>query len=448
MKHIIAIFGGAVSGAEAAYQLSQRGIRSVVFEQNVLPYGKIEDGLPKWHAKLRDQEEAKINDKLNHELIDFVPGVSLGKDIDFKEVLNDWGFSAILLATGAWKDRPLPIEGIDNFIGRGFYYQNPFIYWFNHFHEPTFKGENIEIRDEAIVVGGGLASIDVCKALMMLSVEKALKERGIETNVLELDKGINRKLDLLGLTLEDLGLKGCTLYYRRRIKDMPLSPVPADTPDKLPKVEQIREKILNNARKKFLFNVEELHLPISKIEENGELKGIVFQKTEIVNGKAQPIKNSDKAVFSQLIISSIGSVSLPINGIPMKWQNFDVDKAKCCRIQGYKNVFALGNAVTGRGNIIESKKHGRAVTAQILDDHFIEPGDLFVQKITSKSDSVLNQTGNIVGQIERFIPPNNDQMNEIYQRVSVLQNKAGYDGDFMKWVEKSVPMRLENMVGH
>jgi flavin-dependent dehydrogenase len=73
MNHLIAIFGGAVSGAEAAYQLSQRGIESVVFDQNILPYGKIEDGLPKWHAKLRDQEEEKINQKLNHELIHFVP---------------------------------------------------------------------------------------------------------------------------------------------------------------------------------------------------------------------------------------------------------------------------------------------------------------------------------------------------------------------------------------
>ena len=59
--HFIAIFGGAVAGAEAAYQLSKRGFRIVVFDQALLPYGKIEDGLPKWHAKLRDKEESNIN---------------------------------------------------------------------------------------------------------------------------------------------------------------------------------------------------------------------------------------------------------------------------------------------------------------------------------------------------------------------------------------------------
>jgi len=57
--HFIAIVGGAVAGSEAAYQLAIRGFRVVVFDQNMLPYGKIEDGLPKWHDKLRNKEEEK-----------------------------------------------------------------------------------------------------------------------------------------------------------------------------------------------------------------------------------------------------------------------------------------------------------------------------------------------------------------------------------------------------
>ena len=86
--HFIAIFGGAVAGAEAAYQLSKRGFRVVVFDQAMLPFGKIEDGLPKWHAKLRDKEEAKINEKINQPNVRFVPGVRLGRDVDFRDVLQ------------------------------------------------------------------------------------------------------------------------------------------------------------------------------------------------------------------------------------------------------------------------------------------------------------------------------------------------------------------------
>ena len=84
-KHIVAVFGGAVSGAEAAFQLAERGIKTIVFDQNALPYGKIEDGLPKWHVKLRDKEEGNINEKLSHPNVTYVPNVRLGEDIDFED---------------------------------------------------------------------------------------------------------------------------------------------------------------------------------------------------------------------------------------------------------------------------------------------------------------------------------------------------------------------------
>ena len=103
--HFVAIFGGAVAGSEAAGQLAARGFRVVVFDQSILPYGKIEDGLPKWHYKLRDKEERRIDEKINHPNIMYVPKVKLGRDIDFEDVLK-WGFNTIILATGAWRDRP------------------------------------------------------------------------------------------------------------------------------------------------------------------------------------------------------------------------------------------------------------------------------------------------------------------------------------------------------
>ena len=190
-SHFVAIFGGAVSGAEAAHQLAGRGIRTVVFEQQTLPYGKIEDGLPKWHVKLRNSEEQKIDNKINHPNVTYVPNVKLGKDIDFEDVAKNWGFSAVLLATGAWNDRPLPVEDVDGYINKGLYYQNPFIYWFNHYHEPGFNGQQFDIFDNAIVIGGGLASLDVIKVLMIETVQKALGKKGHEIDMFTLERSIS-----------------------------------------------------------------------------------------------------------------------------------------------------------------------------------------------------------------------------------------------------------------
>lgn len=447
-KHLVAIFGGAVSGAEAANQLTQRGIETVVFDQSALPYGKIEDGLPKWHVKLRDKEEGKINEKLSQPLVNFVPHVGLGRDIDFEDVARNWGFSAVLLATGAWRDRPLPVDGVDDYLNKGFYYQNPFINWFNHYHEPNYSGHTCEIAEGAIVVGGGLASIDVAKALMMLNVKNALAARGIETNILELDIGINKKLDNLGLTFEELGVKPCTLYYRRRIQDMPLAPIATDTPEKLAKAEKLREKILNNAKTKFFFNVAPCQVPVGTIVEDGRLAGLVFQETKIENGKAVAQAGSEKEVRSPLVISSIGSIPEPIKGIPMQWQTYKVNREECCRIEGYTNVFALGNAVTGRGNIIESMKHGRAIASEVAEKHLIEPGEMFEQKVAEKESLVADQMDSIAGQIEKFDAPNEAQKALIKSKVAELQQKVNYGGDFKAWVAEHLPTRLEHLVDH
>ena len=70
---VVLIIGGAVSGSTAVKKLTDEGIRCVVVEQNKMPYGKIEDGLPRWHEKQRINEYFKIDDIISHELVDFVP---------------------------------------------------------------------------------------------------------------------------------------------------------------------------------------------------------------------------------------------------------------------------------------------------------------------------------------------------------------------------------------
>src|SRR5262245_64845729 len=115
-RHVVAVVGGATAGAEAAAMLAQRDVQVVVFEQNPRPYGKIEDGLPRWHVKLRRKEYETINHKLSRPGIYFVPCTKIGRDIDFADLVSEWGFSAVLLAHGAWHDRPLPLPGADAYL--------------------------------------------------------------------------------------------------------------------------------------------------------------------------------------------------------------------------------------------------------------------------------------------------------------------------------------------
>ena len=115
-RHVVAVVGGATAGAEVAARLAERGAHVVVFEQNPRPYGKIEDGLPRWHVGLRQKEFLAIAQRLGMERVHLVPLTRVGRDVAFPELARSWGFSAIVLANGAWRDRPLPIPGADKYV--------------------------------------------------------------------------------------------------------------------------------------------------------------------------------------------------------------------------------------------------------------------------------------------------------------------------------------------
>src|ERR1700732_2845304 len=96
-QYFVAIVGGAISGSVSAEILAGRGIRVAVIEQNKRPYGKIEDGLPRWHVEQRKQEYGRIDARMKKPGIYFVPSTKLGRDISLQE-LSSWGLSAVILA--------------------------------------------------------------------------------------------------------------------------------------------------------------------------------------------------------------------------------------------------------------------------------------------------------------------------------------------------------------
>ena len=400
---IVAIVGGAVAGSEAVYQFTERGVRCVAIEQNDLPYGKIEDGLPKWHAKQRKKEMAQIDTRISHELVDFLPNTQIGKDLTVEELLT-MGFSTVLMANGAWKDRTFPVKEIAKYEGDGFYYQNPFVYWYNHNEQPTYTGEQIVVEDNAVVVGGGLASIDVVKILQVELVSKVLKDRGIEISTIDLEhKGIPAALEEFNLTWDDLELEGAYLLYRRNVRNMPLASIPADaTPEKDQKIRDTRAKILKKAQDKYLFRFKDQTQPVGIIEEEGSLLGLRMIENDLVNNKAISKEGSEYDLYSSMVISSIGSIPEPIEGIPMEWSTYDIKNKETGEVNGLDNVFGVGNAITGKGNIRVSRIHAREVAVYVADNRLPESGV---------------------------------DVDSVRTKVHSLQEKAGYKGDYPSWVQ-------------
>jgi len=447
--YFIAIIGGAVAGSEAAARLAERGIPSVVFEQNSLPYGKLETGLPKWHVNLRNSQEEKIDSKLDQPLIHFIPSVRLGKDLHITDLIQEWNFSAIMLATGAWKDRLLPVRGIEAYVDKGFYYQNPFVAWFNQNHDPAYDGPSFEVPDETIVIGGGLASLDVIKILSIESIRRALEHKGYEIDPFTLEKdGVFEVLKKFGLSIAQLGLHGCTLYYRRRLIDMPLTSLPVSpTPKELDTAYRVRKKIMDNFQSKYFFRFEECHSPVDFISSNGRLGGLVFERTQVVEGKLVPVPDSRHAVNAPQVISAIGSLPEPLSGIPCRGDVFQIKDEASGQLEGFENVFALGNAVTGRGNIKESQMHGRRVSEKVMDEYLAWQEEDYREIFNRAEKNAHARIDQIHTYLKKrdFLDP--EQIEDIKHRIKILQEKVGYHGNYRAWIKKHLPPRLEDIMG-
>ena len=429
-RHFVAVIGGAVSGSVAAEILADGGAEVVVIEQNDRPYGKIEDGLPRWHHHQRAKEYEKINARLSKERIHFVPRTKLGKDVDFAELTERWGLSAVLLANGAWRDRPLGLQGSDDYVGKGLEYQNPFIYWFNHKEEKAFDGRKIHVPDGAVVFGGGLASIDVVKVCQLETYGRALKAKGIDVPMIELEKqGIPAVCKAKGIDPKSLGLKGCILLYRRRQKDMPLAQAGAKEPEELEKAYAAREKLLSISQAKFLFRFQDKTMPLELVVRDGRVKGVKVCRTEVEGKKATPVAGSEEVIATELVISSIGSIPEPIQGIRMKGETFEFKDWDLGVYDADKGIFGVGNVVTGQGNIRASLLHAQKVATYLNQNYF-------AGAVGAAGAEVVK------GHLAKRPPLEAGKVAEVRKRVKALQARAGCDGDYHAWIRKVTPPDL------
>ena len=110
-------------------------------------------------------------------------------------------------------------------------------------------------------------------------------------------------------------------------------------------------------------------------------------------------------------------------------------------------MFAIGNAVTGKGNINESASHGRKISEGIMDHHLDWHQEDYENWHRQTAVKVYRDISKIIEVIEKrqFMP--DEVIQQIMDRTKSLQEKAGYDGDYERWVEKNTPPRLENLLG-
>lgn len=150
----IAVVGAGPGGLSCAYQLARRGYGVTVYEASERPGGMLLWGIPRYRlpADVLDGEIQKILD-LGVEL---KCDTRIGKDLSLEDLRAE--YQAVFVSIGAHRGLKLRVDGeeADNVFSG--------VEFLNRVHH----GEQIEVGDNVIVVGGGDTAIDaarICRRL-------------------------------------------------------------------------------------------------------------------------------------------------------------------------------------------------------------------------------------------------------------------------------------------
>ena len=311
--HKVAVIGSGPSGLTCAGDLAKMGYDVTIFEAlheagGVLVYGIPEFRLPKTRVVAKEIENVKsLGVKIETNVV-------VGKSVTIDELLNEEGFDAVFIGSGAGLPKFMGIPGEQ---ANGVFSANEYLTRSNlmkAFNEdsntPIMRGKKVA------VVGGGNVAMDAARTALRL---------GSEVHIV----------------------------YRRSEEELPA------------RVEEV-----HHAKEEgIIFNL--LTNPVEILEdEKGWVKGIRCIKMELgepdESGRRRPVEvpGSEFVIDVDTVIMSLGTSPNPL--ISSTTKGLEINKRKCI-VAAEENgqtskegVYAGGDAVTGAATVILAMGAGKA----------------------------------------------------------------------------------------
>ena len=308
----VAVVGSGPSGLACAGDLAKMGYDVTIFEAfhtagGVLVYGIPQFRLPKEVVKTEIDKLKKYGVKIETNMV-------IGKVLSVDELLNEEGFSAVFIGTGAGLPSFMKIEGESL---NGVYSANEFLtrinlmkaYKFPEYDTPIYLGKKVA------VIGGGNVAMDAARCAKRLGAENVY------------------------------------VLYRRSEDEMPAR----------------REEVVHAKEEEIEFSF--LTSPERILGEDGWVKGIECIKMELGEADASgrrrpvPVKDSEYTIDVDSVVIAIGQTPNPL--IKNTTPDMEVNARGCIVAKDHtgetsKNgVFAGGDAVTGAATVILAMGAGK-----------------------------------------------------------------------------------------
>ena len=373
MRHI-AIVGSGPAGyytAEAAVKKWGDEARIDVFDMLPVPFGLIRTGVAPDHQSIkgvsRRYEKTAIGDTVR-----FVGNIAIGRDVSIEELQSL--YDAVILATGAPKDRLLRIEGSDaeNVIGSA-----AFVGWYNG--HPEFSNLNPDLSGRhAVVVGMGNVALDVARILSKTEDEFA----GSDIVTHALDALRNSRLEsvtILGrrgphqimMTPKELGELMQLERASPQVESADLPPLDDDAvlePGMRKSVTLLREfaAIPPNihGEKPIAIEFDFFASPKAIDVTDGRATGVVVERTVVEAGRAIGTGETYR-IPADIVITCIGYETSPIEGVP-----FDERAGRFANDQGriLPGLYCVGWAKRGPSGTIGTNRPDGYSVIDIVDE--------------------------------------------------------------------------------
>lgn len=314
----VAVIGSGPAGLTCAGELAKLGYRVTIFEAlhesgGVLVYGIPEFRLPKKDVvKYEIEEIKKLGVKIENNVV-------VGKTVDIDELIENEGFKAVFIGSGAGLPKFMGIKGEN---ANGVFSANEVLTRVNLMK--AFKNEShtpLNLGKKVAVVGGGNVAMDAARTSLRL---------GAETHII----------------------------YRRSEKELPA------------RLEEIHHAKEEGVILDVLTNPTEI-----LTDEKGWIKGIKCIRMKLgeedSSGRRRPIEieNSEFIMEVDSVIMSLGTSPNPL--ISNATKGLKANKRGCLLVDeeslktSLKGIYAGGDAVTGAATVILAMGAGKKAAKSI-----------------------------------------------------------------------------------
>ena len=319
--HKVAVIGAGPSGLTVAGDLAKLGYKVTVYEALHVAGGVLMYGIPEFRLP-KDIVQHEV-EGLKELGVDIETNMVIGKVLTIDELMNDYGFEAVYVASGAGLPRFMGIPGESL---NGVYSANEYLTRVNLMKAYKENSRTPIMKSKSVaVVGGGNVAMDAARCAKRLGAENVY------------------------------------IVYRRGMAELPA------------RKEEVEHAEEEGIIFKTLCNPVKIHA-----NDEGFVKSITCIEMELgepdASGRRRPIekKGSEFELDVDTVIMSLGTSPNPL--IRSTTPGLETNKHGCIVTDGddgktsRDGVYAGGDAVTGAATVIKAMGAGKAA-AKAIDEY-------------------------------------------------------------------------------